>query len=44
MTEKQRRTFNAELKLQMVQMIRDQGLSVEDVCRDMKLGETAVQR
>lgn len=25
-------------------MIRVQGLSVNDVCRDMKLGETAVRR
>ena len=25
-------------------MIRVQGLSVSDVCRDMKLGETAVRR
>ena len=44
MSEKQRRTFNAEFKLQVVQMIREQGLSVGDVCRDMKLGETAVRR
>ncbi len=44
MTKKQRRTFDAEFKLQVVQMIRQQGLSVSDVCRDMKLGETAVRR
>lgn len=44
MTEKQRRTFNAEFKLQIVQMIRKQGLSVGDVCRDMKLGETAMRQ
>ena len=44
MTKNQRRTFNAEFKLQVVQMIREQGLSVGDVCRDMKLGETAVRR
>lgn len=44
MTKKQRRTFNADFKLQVVQMIREQGLSVGDVCRDMKLGETAVRR
>lgn len=35
MSEKQRRTFNAEFKLQVAQMIRDQGLSVGEVCRDM---------
>ncbi len=44
MSKKERRTFSAEFKLQVVQMIRDQGLSVSEVCRDMKLGETAVRR
>ena len=44
MIKNQRRTFNADFKLQVVQMIREQGLSVGDVCRDMKLGETAVRR
>jgi transposase len=44
MSKRARRTFNAEFKLQVVQMIREQGLSVGDVCRDMKLGETAVRR
>ena len=32
------------LTLPVVQMIRDQGLSVGQVCRDMKLGEKAVRR
>ena len=44
MSNKVRRQFNAEFKLQVVQMVREQGLSVGDVCRDMKLGETAVRR
>lgn len=44
MSEKQRRQFDAAFKLQVVQMIREQGLSVGAVCRDMKLGETAVRR
>ena len=44
MTKRQRRSFDAEFKLQVVQMIRDRGLSVGEVCRDMKLGETAVRR
>ena len=44
MSKRERRSFNAEFKLQVVQMIRQQGLSVGDVCRDMKLGETAVRR
>ena len=39
-----RRTFDDSFKLQTVRMIRDQGLSVAQVCRDMKLGETAVRR
>ena len=44
MTKKQRRTFNAEFKLQVVQMIREQALSVGDACRDLNLGETPVRR
>ena len=44
MSNKIRRQFNAEFKLQVVQMVREQGLSVGDVCRDMKLGETAERR
>ncbi len=40
----QRRTFDTSFKLQIVQMIRNQGLSVGQVCRDMSLGETAVRR
>ena len=39
-----RRKFDREFKLQAVKMIRDQGLSVGQVCRDMDLGETAVRR
>ena len=39
-----RRTFDTSFKLRIVQMIRDQGLGVGQVCRDMKLGETAVRR
>lgn len=44
MRNRQRRPFNAAFKLQVVQMIREQGLSVSAVCRDMKLGQTAVRR
>jgi len=39
-----RRTFDASFKLKVVQMIKDQGLTVGQVCRDMKLGDTAVRR
>ena len=44
MMKKQRRTFNAAFKLQVVRMIVDQGLTVSQVCQDMDLGETAVRR
>ena len=43
-TKSKRRVFDASFKLQVVEMIRTQGLSVGEVCRDMKLGETAVRR
>ena len=43
MNEK-RRTFDTSFKRRIVQMVKDQGLSVSPVCRDMKLGETAVRR
>ncbi|MCP1606708.1 transposase-like protein, partial [Pseudomonas citronellolis] len=36
---RKRRTFDASFKLQVVQMIKDQGLSITQVCRDMDLGE-----
>ena len=41
---RKRRSFDTEFKLQVVRMIKDQGLSVGQVCRDMELGETAVRR
>ena len=43
-TKSKRRVFDESFKLQVVDMIRTQGLSVGDVCRDMKLGEKAVRR
>lgn len=43
MTSK-RRKFDREFKLQAVKMVRDQGLSVGQVCRDIGLGETALRR
>lgn len=39
-----RKTFDPNFKLQVVQLIKEQGLSVAQVCRDMSLGETAVRR
>ena len=42
--KQKRRVFDAHFKLQVVQMIREQGLTVAQVCRDMELGESAVRR
>jgi transposase len=39
-----RREFDARFKLEVVRMVKDQGLSVTDVCRSMDLGETVVRR
>ena len=39
-----KRLWDACFKLQVTQMIREQGLGIGEVCRDMKLGETAVRR
>jgi transposase len=44
MTSRSRRTFDTAFKLQVVQMIRDQGLSVSQVCRDQGLVDSAVRR
>jgi transposase len=44
MTEKRnRRAFDAAFKLHVVRMIREQGLAVNQVCRDMNLVESAVR-
>ena len=39
-----RRTFDDSFKLQVVKMIKDQGLTAPKVCRDLNIGETAVRR
>jgi transposase len=44
MTSRPRRNFDTAFKLQVVQMIRDQGLSVGQVCRDLDLVDSAVRR
>ena len=41
---KSRRVFDTSFKLQVVQMVRAQGLTIAQVCKDMKLGESAVRR
>jgi transposase len=42
--KKKRRAFDSGFKLQVVRLIKDQGVSVSQVCEDMNLGETAVRR
>lgn len=41
---KKRRRFDASFKLEVVRMVRDQGLGVTEVSRTMDLGETAIRR
>lgn len=43
MTRKRNR-FDDSYKLEVVRMVRDQGLTVPQVCQDQNLGETAVRR
>jgi transposase len=40
---RERRIFDASFKLEVVRMVKDQELSISDVCRSMDLGETASQ-
>lgn len=42
--KRERRSFDAAFKLQVVKMIQEQGLTVVQVCQELKLGETAVRR
>ena len=41
---KSRRVFDTDFKLQVVQMVKTQGLSIAQICKDMKLGDSAVKR
>ena len=43
-TKSKRRVFDASFKLQIVEMIRAQGLGIGQICRDMTLAEPAVRR
>lgn len=43
MTRKRNR-FDDSYKLEVVKMVRHQGLTVPQVCQDQNLGETAVRR
>jgi transposase len=42
--QKNRRVFDTSFKLQVAQMVKVQGLSISQVCKDMKIGESAVRR
>lgn len=45
MTDKKaRRSFDASFKLQVVKMVREQQLSVSQVCHDLQLTDSAVRR
>lgn len=44
MTRRTRRKFDTSFKLEVVRMIRDQGMPIGEVCRSMDLVETAVRR
>ncbi len=41
---KQRKKFDASLKLEVVRMIKEQGLSVQHVSESMNIGPTAIRR
>ena len=38
---KERRAFDTTFKLEVVKLIKEQGLSVGQVCKDMGIGESA---
>ena len=44
MTSRNRRTFDAAFKLHIVRMIREQSLSIAQVCREQGLVDSAVRR
>ena len=41
---RQRRSFDPSFKLEVVRMIKEQGLSVSNVSQTMDIGETAIRR
>ena len=41
---RQRKTFDTSLKLEVVRMIKEQGLSVQNVSESMSIGATAIRR
>ena len=41
---KERRVFDTTFKLEVVKLIKEQGVSIGQVCTDMSISETAVRR
>jgi len=41
---KQKRVFDSAFKLEVTKLIKEQGFSVGQVCKDMCVGESAVRR
>lgn len=41
---RKRKTFDPSLKLEVVRMVKDQGLSVQNVSETMDIGPTAIRR
>jgi transposase len=44
MTTGKRRTFEPDLKLEVIRMIKEQGLSIQNVSESMSIGQTAIRR
>ncbi|MFM8341794.1 MAG: transposase [Methylomonas sp.] len=42
--KQKRRVLDSSFKLEVVKMIKANGLSIAQVCQDMQVGETAVRR
>ena len=41
---RQRKTFDPSLKLEIVRLIKEQGLSIQNVSESMSIGPTAIRR
>lgn len=44
MTTKKRRTFDINLKLEVIRLVKEQGQSVQNVSETMNIGQTAIRR
>lgn len=43
MTQRERRTFNPEFKLEYAQLVLDQGCSYKETCEAMGIGKTTLE-